>query len=222
VRKTLRDDGGTVLEKMGMAGIPALIGIDISGSLKTGIPGLGPGTPADTVYGVYGGLGKKALNAMNSVERDDYLRALEFASPSFLESILKAYRMMEQGVTTPTGKVLADEQGNPIRLSGGEAAAQALGFRPERMAQISGEHWTMENVKNHFGEKRNDLYVRVRLAKAQEEKQKVIRDMQRFNMEARKYRGVIPPIAASSLRGAASQRPERPFMEFGKMMEASP
>jgi hypothetical protein len=67
------------------------------------------------------GLGKKALKA---VERDDYLRALEFASPSFLESILKAYRMAEQGATAPTGKALTDEQGKPIRLSGGEAAAR--------------------------------------------------------------------------------------------------
>jgi hypothetical protein len=41
-------------------------------------------------------------------------------------------------------------------------------------------------------------------------------------MEAGKYRGVIPPIAANSLRQAALQRPERPFIEFGKMMEASP
>ena len=54
--------------------------------------------------------------------------------------------MADRGATTPTGKVLTDEQGNPIRLSGGEATAQAIGFRPERMAQISGEHWTMENV----------------------------------------------------------------------------
>ena len=90
------------------------------------------------------------------------------------------------------------------------------------MAQISGEHWTMENVKKYFAEKRNDLYTWVRLAKTQEERKKVIRDMQRFNMEARKYRGVTPPIAASSLRQAASQKPERPFMEFGKMMKASP
>ena len=43
MRKTMRQFGGPVLEKMGMAGIPALMGIDISGSLKTGIPGLGYG-----------------------------------------------------------------------------------------------------------------------------------------------------------------------------------
>ena len=66
---------------------------------------------------------------MNTAERDDYLRALEFASPSFLASILKAYRMAEQGATTPSGKVLTDEQGTPIRLSGAEATTQAMGFR---------------------------------------------------------------------------------------------
>jgi hypothetical protein len=171
---------------------------------------------------VYGGLGKKALNAINAVEREDSLRAPELASPAFIEAIQKAYRMADRGATTPSGKVLTDEQGEPIRLSAGEAGAQAMGFRPERMAQISGEHWPMENVKKHFAEKRNDLCARSRLAKTEEERQKVIRDMQRFNMEARKYRGVIPPVAASSLRQVSSQRPERPFMGFGKMMETSP
>ena len=59
VRKTLREAGGPILGKMGRNRIPVLVGIDISGSLKTGIPGLGPGTLADTVYGV-GAWGRKA------------------------------------------------------------------------------------------------------------------------------------------------------------------
>ena len=80
----------------------------------------------------------------------------------------------------------------------------------------------MENVRGHFKERREDLYARYLLAKTQEERQKVIRDMQRFNMEARKYRGVIPPITTTSLRQAASQRPERPFMAFSRVREASP
>ncbi len=49
----------------------------------------------------------------------------------------------------------------------------------------------MENVKKHFAEKRNDLYARYRLARIQEERKAVIRGMQRFNMEARKYRGGV-------------------------------
>jgi hypothetical protein len=90
------------------------------------------------------------------------------------------------------------------------------------MAQIAREHWTMENVKKHLAEKRNDLYARVRLAKTHEAKQGVIRDMQRFNLEARNYRGVIPPIATSSLRETTMHRPEKQFMDFRRMMEASP
>jgi hypothetical protein len=74
----------------------------------------------------------------------------------------------------------------------------------------------MENVRGHFKDRREDLYARYRLAKSQGERQKVVRDMQRFNMEARKYRGLIPPITASSLHEAVSERPEKPFMAFRK------
>ena len=222
MRKTLRDAGGQVLERMGMAGIPALMGIDISGSLKIGIPLIGSGTPQDTVYGVYEGMARKALNSMSAVEREDYLRALEFASPAFIEAALKGYRMAEAGVTTARGKIITDEQGKPIRLGAGEGISQAAGFRPERMATVSGEHRTMENVQAHFKERRDDPYSRYRLARNLEEKKAVIRDMQKFNMEARKYRGVIPPITASSMGQATEQKPEKPFIRFGKMLEVSP
>src|SRR5512147_813135 len=225
MRKTLRDFGGPVMEKMGMAGIPALMGIDISGSLKMGLPFTSlagaQGTPGDTVYGVYAGLGKKGLNAMSAAEREDYLRALEFASPAFIEAALKAYRMADQGATTSRGKALTDEKGKPIQLGTGEAIAQAAGFRPERLADVSREHWTMENVNGNFKGRRDDLYSRYRLAKTPEQRQKVIRDMQRFNMDARKYRGVISPITTTSLGQSALQKPEKPFLAFARMMGAS-
>jgi hypothetical protein len=90
------------------------------------------------------------------------------------------------------------------------------------MSEISGEHWTMENVKKHFADKRNDLYARFRLARTREEKQGVIRDMQKFNMETRRYRGFVSPITMTSLRQATLQKPEKAFMGFGRMMDASP
>jgi len=40
-------------------------------------------------------------------------------------------------------------------------------------------------------------------------------------MEARKYRGVISPITATSMGQATQQKPEKPFIGFGRMMEAS-
>jgi ribosomal protein S15P/S13E len=207
---------------MGMAGIPALMGIDIAGSLKIGVSLAGSGTPQDTIYGVYGGLARKSLNAMRAVEREDYLRAAEFASPAFIEAVLKAYRMSDTGATTPRGKVITDQQGEPIRLGAGEGGVQAAGFRPERLATVSGEHRTMENVQAHFRERRDDLYSRYRLARTPEDKRRVIRDMQKSNIETRKYRGVIPPITATSIGRATQQKPEKSFIGFGRMMEASP
>ncbi len=43
----------------------------------------------------------------------------------------------------------------------------------------------MENVRAHFRDRREDLHSRYRQAKSPEEGQKIIRDMQKFNMEAR-------------------------------------
>jgi hypothetical protein len=59
-------------------------------------------------------------------------------------------------------------------------------------------------------EKRDDLYSRYRLAKSPEERQRIIHDMQKFHFEVRKYGKVMPPISATSLREAASQKPENP------------
>jgi hypothetical protein len=66
--------------------------------------------------------------------------------------------------------MITDEQGKPLGLEAPEAAAQAMGFRPERLARISEEHWTMESIRGHFKERRDDLYARFRLAKTQEER----------------------------------------------------
>jgi len=66
----------------------------------------------------------------------------------------------------------------------------------------------MGNVRGHFKDRRDDVYIRSRLAKTQEERQKVIRYMQKFNMEPRKYRGVIPPITAISLNQGLTEAEE--------------
>ena len=100
--------------------------------------------------------------------------------------------------------------------------AQAAGFRPERFARVSGEQWTMENIQKHFKDKHDDLYSRYRLARTPETRRAVIRDMQRFNLETRKYRGVVAPVTATSMGQAAQQKPEKSFMGFGRMMEVSP
>ncbi len=116
---------------------------------------------------------------------------------------------------------MTDEQGKPLRLSIPEANAQAAGFRLERLAEVSGEHRTMSNVQAHFTDRRDTLYSRYRLARTEGEKRNVIKDMQRFNMDIWKHRGVIRPITTTSLKQATLQRPEKPFILFVRILEAS-
>ncbi|MGD0624258.1 MAG: PLxRFG domain-containing protein [Thermodesulfobacteriota bacterium] len=213
IKRNLNVIGGPTLEKMGMMGIPATIGIDISGSLKMGIPFVG--TPSENIFGVWSGLGQKFVNAKDSLERGDTLRAIESASPAFLEAILKAYRMTEQGATTPTGKILFDEKGRPIKETAGEGIAQAFGFRPERISEASQTHREFANIESHFADRRNDLYSRFRLATTADERKDVIRDIQRFNLDASKYRGAIPMINASSLRQSLISKPEKKYLLWG-------
>ncbi len=53
------------------------------------------------------------------------------------------------------------------------------------MGRISGEHRTTQNVKAYFNDRRDGLYAQYRLAKTDEERRDVIRDMQRFTIMGR-------------------------------------
>ncbi len=177
---------------------------------------------SETVFGVWGGLGKKMANAWLSVGREDYLRAAEFASPAFVENVLKAIRMTTMGATTPAGKMLFDEHGWPIKETAGEAVFQTMGFRPERIAAMAAEHRGFVNVESKFTGMRNDLYARFRLAKTPQERMDVVRDMQRYNLEAMKFHGAIPMINAGGLLGfmKSGMMPEKKFMEWGNQFGA--
>ena len=91
-----------------------------------------------------------------------------------------------------------------------EELAQATGFQPGRPARVSGEQWTVESIRHPFNGSKEDVYSRYRLARTSERK-KGGRDMQKLNLDARKDRGVILPITATSLRQVALQRAERAF-----------
>jgi hypothetical protein len=125
-----------------MSGILALKGIEISGSLKTIIPLEGArrrNVPGYHLQGLLGPIPQGPGCHERHRAGEDPLPAIELASPAFIEAILKAYRMADPGATTATGEIFTDEQGKPIRRSGGEAAALAMAFRPESLARVSSE-----------------------------------------------------------------------------------
>lgn len=211
MREGLKGIGGEMLEKFGMDGLPALIGINLSGSLKIEFP-FKPS--AESIYGVYGGLYDKSQRMMDAFSRDDILRAIETGSPVFLENLFKAERMYAKGATTERGKVMFDEMGKPIKLTGLEAAGQAIGLRPEKMAVASQERRTFQNIENHYREKRDNLYSKFRLAENYEERQKVAKEIQDYNLDVMKYKGAIPIITKESLRQAFKQQPKKSMMKY--------
>jgi hypothetical protein len=217
MRRALKGLGGEMLEKFGMEGLPALLGVDLSGSLKIGLPKASLKGTEETVYGVYGGLFDKGQKVLDAFSRDDILRAIESGSPAFIENLFKAYRMYEEGATTPRGKIIYDEEGKPIQLTAGEALGQAAGFRPERLAQAGMEKRVLSNVEEHFKERRDDLYAKYVLAKTPEEKQAVLKDVERYNLEVMKYQGAVPRITRETLKRTLQQRPSKPLTRFEQM-----
>jgi hypothetical protein len=79
----------------------------------------------------------------------------------------------------------------------------------------------MKNVRAYFSDRREDIYAKYRLAKTDEDRRGILRDITKFNLEARKYPGVVPPITMTTLRQAALPKPEKAFMDFGRVMEGS-
>ena len=123
--------------------------------------------------------------------------------------------MATEGPTTPSGKVLFDEKGNPIRETTGEAAAQAVGFRPERIAAASETHREYTNLQANFRNRRNDLFAKARLALDKPgELKKVIVEVQKYNLDAAKYKGAAPLINSNILKRAMTAKPERKFMVY--------
>ncbi len=83
---------------------------------------------------------------------------------------------------------------------------------------VSIGQWRMSRS---ISKKRGTIFIPVTAWRGHlEEKHFIIRDMQKFNLEARKYRGVSPPITATSMGQAVQPKPEKPFVGFGRMMEA--
>lgn len=219
MREALKGIGGEMLEKFGMTGVPALIGVDLSGSLRpAGLPRFTlKGRAEEVIYGVYGGLIDKGIKAFEALARDDVLRAIEFGSPTFIENLFKAYRIATAGATTPTGKILFDEEGRPIQLTGPEAVGQAMGFRPEKVARAGQEVRVLGNVEAHYKAKRDNLYAKFRLATSDEERQDILREVERYNLEVMKYQGAVPLITRESLRKTFVQKPRKAQLRFEQL-----
>ncbi|RJP48800.1 MAG: PLxRFG domain-containing protein [Anaerolineaceae bacterium] len=218
-RKIMRAIGGETLETFGMHGLPALVGFDMSGTLKTSIP-FKEGV-SETATGVYGGLLEKLSRGAKSFNRGDMERAIEQWSPLFLENALKAYRMANETATTPTGRIIYDEDGKPMKLSTGEAAGQFFGLRPDKVSTSQAKQSELRNLVIYYGEKKEAIYDEFALAKTSEQRIKVKKKIREFNRNVAKLRGAVPLITFDSLRQSISRkhRPDKRMLKYERATE---
>lgn len=181
--------------------VGALAGTDISGSLRIGLPSLDAQGIEDMFIGVYGGVGDKFANAVDSLKYRDWGRATETLMPSAIENVFKARRMYKEGATNIRGHKIYDENDEQLKLTGSEAALQSLGFRPVRLGEYSTETRVAQNVRQFYQGQRDTISARVKKAAGDDEKMRdILEDVNQYNEEIQKYNGGIPFITGDSLR----------------------
>lgn len=172
VRTTLRGIGGETLETFGMNGLPGVLGMNISGSLAIGIPGLGE-TPSDSVYGVWGGLATKLGRAGEAAGRHDWYRVSANMAPEMLRNPIVAMEESEFGksagmpgfATTTRGRAIYDEKGKPLQMGPGEAAFKVFGFTPTGNAREKEMNQTIKRQEDWAQEKKRDAAETYRVEK---------------------------------------------------------
>ncbi len=218
IQKELKSIGGDVLAEVGTFGLPALIGVDLSGSLRIKFPDVtDPGRLfQETAFGVYGGLATKGLDATKAFVDGELLRVIEFGAPVFIEKPLKGLRLLKEGGVTKSGKTIFTGKGRPLEVSEREALTQALGFRPSRLAFESGKFRQFTNVESFFRNRRASLFRKLRFAKTREDRRDVLQAIREYNKDARKQRGAVPLITAESLRRTQIAQPSKRFRAFSR------
>jgi len=217
----LEGTGGEMLREFGESGLPGVVaGVDLSGSLKIGLPSFGVRGTQEAIYGVYGGMIDKGVRAFEAIQASDPMRAFEEASPSFVSNVFRAAREVERGVTTNTGRVKFDEQGKPMKLGPGEFLSRAVGFRQAREAHASMEMRSFDNLRTAKAADRDRLRSRWIAAETQADKTSVLRDVQQYNRSVLQYRGAIPKVTMQSLRQAKQTKPTKPYLRYQRLLDA--
>ena len=152
-------------------GMPSMAGVTISGSLGMELPilqdlkgdkpwGRQILSSGMEIFGVPVAMLEKIGNTFEFAGKGDYWRATEEALPTAASNIMKAIRLADEGMTTRSGKPIADGTGRPIKLSKSESVAKALGFQPVRQSKAFDAHKGQSDVEAFKKNKQDELVTR--------------------------------------------------------------
>lgn len=210
----IRDTGGPLGERLYNAGLLSLMGIDAAGALRPNLPmaGLMPFTDdSESVFGVFGGYKKDLGKASEEAKRGDYLRAVEYVSPTVIKNAMKAYRVSTRGLTSSsTERPYFDENLEPVTGTPWEAALQVASFKPYRTGQIMEDRWHLQNVEKTWSERANRIREMFALAENTEDYVKAIEAKNKYNESIPDVlQGVVAPMV-----NPKEARPDKRDMRF--------
>jgi hypothetical protein len=80
---------------------------------------------------------------------------------------------------------------------------------------VSATHREYTNIQGNFAERKSDLYAKAKPAMDKPEALKgVIAEIQKYNLDAAKYKGAIPLINSTALKRAVISGLEKKFVVF--------
>jgi len=197
---------GKEAETFGRRGITGLSGVDISGSL-----GIGLGLPTGLIglMGAFGGVLEDMAKAGHFFATGQTGRGFEKFLPTVASNVIRAYREHEEGVTTEKGRRVWTEEGKPMKLTGAETTARALGFKSSRQSVMQERRNEEFRIEDQFTNKRNAIYeaARAYYSGAPDSKRftRIMTQVAEYNRSVRQQglEGIIPLIKGSSLRQQA-------------------
>lgn len=190
-------------------GMPALFGVDLTGSISIEAP-----TSIEDVLGIPASLVRDSVNTYKDLKGGDYYRAVEDFPLNFqvVSNAMKANRMTDRGQQTRTGKVIFDDEGEPIKMTGVEAAGKILGFQPTRISEGYRKYSARQDVLDYWQAKKDGLSAKFVLARQNKgpqskEAKEAYKNIVEFNKSRPKF--VAPIDFRRIIRSRTMDRPSR-------------
>ena len=214
-------------------GMPSMAGVTISGSLGMELPilqdlkgdkpwGRQILSSGMEIFGVPVAMLEKIGNTFEFAGKGDYWRATEEALPTAASNVMKAIRLADEGMTTRSGKPIADGTGRPIKLSKSESVAKALGFQPVRQSKAFDAHKGQSDVEAFKKNKQDELvtrYLKAFRAKDMAAKEEVLRDWKDYNnkmIREDKRHLVIKPLYPLAMQRMKPNKPQASMRGYAR------
>ena len=214
-------------------GMPSMAGVTISGSLGMELPilqdlkgdkpwGQQILSSGMEIFGVPVAMLEKIGNTFEFTGKGDYWRATEEALPTAASNIMKAIRLADEGITTHSGKPIADGTGRPAKLSKPEAVDKALGFQPVSQSKAFDAHKGQSDVEAFKKNKQDELvtrYLKAFRAKDMAAKEEVLRDWRDYNnkmIREDKRHLVIKPLYPLAMQRMKPNKPQASMRGYAR------